>query len=166
MESIEKGYVLINPHFTSSEDFSDYFEASASVQDNPSSGVSICPLKGTSNLDIGKQTKDPSSSSTDGLNNFKSNELDAFVASCEFSTVRKEREFSLLYPSNRLEMLDQYVQVLGELSQEKVRLSFSLKDRPSHKNFIDWLHNFKWKIFIDIVSYLIVISCSITRDYI
>lgn len=127
MESIEKGYVLINPHFTSLEDFSDYFEASASVQDNPSSGVSICPLKGNSNLDIGKQTKDPSSSSTDGLNNFKSNELDAFVASCEFSTVRKEREFSLLHPSNRLEMLDQYVQVLGELSQEKYNTGLYLE---------------------------------------
>jgi len=127
MESIEKGYVLINPHFTSLEDFSDYFEAS--VQDNPSSGVSICPLKGT-NLEIGKQTKDPSSSSTDGLDNFKSNELEAFVASCEFSTLRKEQEFSLLHPSNRLELLDQYVQVLGELSLEKVRLCCS--HRPWH----------------------------------
>lgn len=124
MESIEKGYVLINPHFTSLEDFSDYFEAS--VQDNPSSGISLCPLKGT-NLDIGKQTKDPSSSSTDGLDNFKSNELEAFVASCEFATLKKDREFSFLHLSNRLEMLDQYAQVLGELSQEKYNTGLYLE---------------------------------------
>lgn len=123
-ESIEKGYVLINPHFTSLEDFSDYFVAS--VEDNPSSGVSICPLKGT-DLEIGKQTEDPSSSSTDGLDNFKSNEPEAFVASCEFAALRKDWEFSLLHPSNRLEMLDQYVQVLGELSQEKYNTGFYLE---------------------------------------
>ncbi|KAI5422188.1 Serine/threonine-protein kinase ATG1a, variant 2 [Lathyrus oleraceus] len=39
MESVEKSYVLVNSHFASLEDFSDYFEASA--QDNPSSKVSI-----------------------------------------------------------------------------------------------------------------------------
>lgn len=114
MQSIEKDYVLVNSHF-----FSDYFEAS--VQDNPLSRVSICPSKRT-NLEIGvaKQTKDLSSSSTDGLDNFKSNELKALVASCEFSALRKEQGISSLHPSNRLELLHQYVQVLGELSQEKV----------------------------------------------
>lgn len=131
MESIEKDYVLINSHFASLEAFSDYFEAS--VQDNPSSRVSICPTKGT-NLEIGvaKQTKDPSSSSTDGLENFTSNELEALVASCEFAGLRKKQEIFSLHPSNRLELLHQYVQVLGKLSQEKVSLCCSANHRPLH----------------------------------
>jgi serine/threonine-protein kinase ULK/ATG1 len=115
MESIEKGYVFINSHFASLEDFSVYFEAS--MQENASSAVSISPSK---------QTKDLPSSSAAGLDNFKSNELEEFVA------LKKEREFSLLHPSNRLELLHRYVQVLGELSQEKVSLCWSLKYRPLH----------------------------------
>ncbi|XP_058743819.1 serine/threonine-protein kinase ATG1a [Vicia villosa] len=90
MESIEKGYVLINPHFASLEDFSDYFEAS--VHDNPSSGVSIRASE-TTNLEIGKQTTN----------------------------------FSLGNPSNKLELLHQYVQVLGELSQEKYNTGLYLE---------------------------------------
>lgn len=111
MESIEKGYVLINSHFASLEDFSDYFEAT--TQDNdPSSGVSICPSKRANlEIEVGKQTKDLSTLSVDELDKFNSKELDTFVASCEFSTI--------MHPSNRLELLHWYVQVLGELSQEK-----------------------------------------------
>ena len=67
MESVEKSYVLVNSHFASLEDFSDYFEASA--QDNSSSKVSI-------------------------------------------------------RASNRLDLLHKYVQVLEELSQEKVSSRF------------------------------------------
>ncbi|MCI03037.1 serine/threonine kinase family protein, partial [Trifolium medium] len=88
------------------------------MQENPSSGVSISPSNRTS-LEIRKQTKDLPSSSTAGLDNFKSNELEEFVASFEFATLKKEKEFSLLHPSNRLELLHRYVQALGELSQEK-----------------------------------------------
>lgn len=119
MESIEKGYVLINSHFASLEDFSDYFEAT--TQDNdPSSGVSICPSKRANlEIEVGKQTKDLSTLSVDELDKFNSKELDTFVASCEFSTI--------MHPSNRLELLHRYVQVLGELSQEKVS---SLIQRP------------------------------------
>ncbi|XP_045789328.1 serine/threonine-protein kinase ATG1a isoform X2 [Trifolium pratense] len=124
MESIEKGYVLINSHFASLEDFSVYFEAS--MQENPASGISISPSKRTS-LEIRKQTEDLPSSSTAGLDNFKSNELEEFVASFEFATLKKEREFSLLHPSNRLELLHRYVQVLGELSQEKYNTGLYLE---------------------------------------
>lgn len=90
MESIEKGYVLINPHFASLEDFSDYFEASA--QDNPSRGVSINASKMT-NLETGKKTTN----------------------------------FSVGHPSNRLELLHEYVQVLEELSQEKYNTGLYLE---------------------------------------
>ncbi|XP_061340892.1 serine/threonine-protein kinase ATG1a [Gastrolobium bilobum] len=118
MESIEKDYVLVNPHFASLEAFSDYYEAS--MQDKFSSRVTICPSKRT-NLEIeaAKQTKDPCSSSTDGLGNVTSNELEASVSSCEFAAFRKEQGISSLHPSNRLESLHQYVQILAELSQEK-----------------------------------------------
>ncbi|CAK8560562.1 unnamed protein product [Lathyrus sativus] len=90
MESFEKSYVLVNSHFASLEDFSDYFEASA--QDNPSSDLSICASKMT-NLEIGKQTTD----------------------------------FSLEHPSNMLELLHQYAQILEELSQEKYNTGLYLE---------------------------------------
>lgn len=122
MESIEKDYVLINSHFTSLEAFSDYFEAS--VQDNSSRRISMFPSKRT-NLDIGvaKQTKDLSSSSAEGLDNLKINKIEPCVASCESSALR----ISLLHPSNRLELLHQYMQILAELSQEKYNTGLYLE---------------------------------------
>ncbi|KAJ1390617.1 Protein kinase domain [Sesbania bispinosa] len=126
MESIEKDYVLINSHFASLEAFSDYFEAS--VQDKCSSRVSICPSKRT-NLETGvaKQTNDLSSSSTDGLEGFKRNELEASVGFCEFAASRKEQGISSQHPSNRLGLLHQYVQILGEISQEKYNTGLYLE---------------------------------------
>lgn len=123
MESIEKDYVLVNSRFVSLEDFSEYFEESVQVQDNPLNRISICSLK-RSDLEtkVAKQTKDLSSSSTDALDKFKSNELEALEASSKFSALSKEQGISSLHPSNRLELLHQYVHVLGELSQEKVSL--------------------------------------------
>lgn len=84
------------------------------------------PSKRT-NLDIGvaKQTKDLFSSSTEELDNLKINKIEPCVASCEFSALR----ISLLHPSNRLELLHQYVQILAELSQEKVSLCLSVNQR-------------------------------------
>ncbi|XP_057454939.1 serine/threonine-protein kinase ATG1a isoform X2 [Lotus japonicus] len=117
LESIEKDYVFINSHFASLEDFSDYFEALA--QDNSSSRVSIGPSKRTNlEISVAKQTKDLPSSSTGGLGNFKSN---------EFAALTKDQGISSLHPSNRLELLHQYLQVLGELSQEKYNTELYLE---------------------------------------
>ncbi|TKY64166.1 Serine/threonine-protein kinase atg1 [Spatholobus suberectus] len=126
MESIEKDYVLVNSHFPSLEGFSDYYEAS--VPDNSSRRISMFPPKRT-NLEAGvaKQTKDLSSSSTEGLENLKSNKLEACVASFEFAAIGKEHGISSLHPSNRLELLHQYVQILAELSQEKYNTGLYLE---------------------------------------
>ncbi|KAK7349364.1 hypothetical protein VNO77_06679 [Canavalia gladiata] len=117
MESIERDYVLVNPHFASLEAFSDYFEAS--LQDNSSSRISIFPSKRT-NLEIGVANQmDLSSSSTGRLENLKGNEHGAALASSEFPSLRKKQGISSQHPSNRLQLLHQYVQILAELSQEK-----------------------------------------------
>lgn len=128
MESIEKDYVFVNSHFTSLEAFSDYFEAS--VQDSSSHRISLFPSKRT-NMEVrdAKQTKDLPSSSTEGLENLKSNKLEACAASCEFAALRKEHQISPLHPSNRLQLLHQYVQIIAELSQEKVTLCCSVNLR-------------------------------------
>ncbi|KAG5141875.1 hypothetical protein JHK82_017570 [Glycine max] len=126
MESIEKDYVFVNSHFTSLEAFSDYFEAS--VQDSSSHRISLFPSKRT-NMEVrdAKQTKDLPSSSTEGLENLKSNKLEACAASCEFAALRKEHQISPLHPSNRLQLLHQYVQIIAELSQEKYNTGLYLE---------------------------------------
>ncbi|KAK7294573.1 hypothetical protein RJT34_17462 [Clitoria ternatea] len=123
--SIEKDYVLVNSHFGSLEAFSEYFEAS--VPEDSSSRISIFPSKRT-NLEFGvaKETKGLSSFSTKRLENLKNDELEASVAS-EFTALRKEHGISSLHPSNRLELLHQYVQILAELSQEKYSLQLYLE---------------------------------------
>ncbi|KAK7250438.1 hypothetical protein RIF29_32878 [Crotalaria pallida] len=113
MESIEKGYVLVNPHSESSlEAFSDYFEASATR-------VSIYSPKTTNvEIGVGNRAKDPSFCA-DGLVNSKSNELEELAASTAFSPLSEVHRISSLCPSNRLELLHLYVQILAELSDEK-----------------------------------------------
>lgn len=126
MESIEKDYVLVNSHFASLEGFSDYFEAS--LQDNSSRRISLFPSKRINQeIGVAKQTKDLSSSSTEGLENLKSNKLEPCVASYEFAALRKEQGSSSLHPSNRLELLHQYLQILAELSQEKYNIGLFLE---------------------------------------
>ncbi|CAJ1950575.1 unnamed protein product [Sphenostylis stenocarpa] len=126
MQSIEKDYVLVNSHFASLETFSDYFEAS--VEDNSSGRISLIPSKWT-NLEIGvvKQTKNLSSSSTEGLENLKNNKLEACVASSEFTALTKEHDISSLHLSNRLVLLHHYVKILEELSQEKCNTGLYLE---------------------------------------
>ncbi|ESW07327.1 hypothetical protein PHAVU_010G120500 [Phaseolus vulgaris] len=118
MQSVEKDYVLVNSHFASLEAFSDYFDAS--VQDDSLYRISLTHSKIT-DLDIGvaKKTEDLTSSSSRELENLKSNKLETCVASFEFTPLRKEHEISSLHPSNRIELLHQYVKILKELSQQK-----------------------------------------------
>ncbi|KAL2575423.1 hypothetical protein AAZV13_16G015000 [Glycine max] len=126
MESIEKDYVFVNSHFASFEAFSDYFEAS--VQNISSHRISLFSSKRT-NMEVGhaKQTKDLPFSSTEVLENLKSNKQEACVASCEFAALRKENGISSLLPSNRLQLLHQYVRILAELSQEKYNTGLYLE---------------------------------------
>ncbi|RZB59118.1 Serine/threonine-protein kinase ATG1a isoform B [Glycine soja] len=126
MESIEKDYVFVNSHFASFEAFSDYFEAS--VQNSSSHRISLFSSKRT-NMEVGhaKQTKDLPFSSTEVLENLKSNKQEACVASCEFAALRKENGISSLHPSNRLQLLHQYVRILAELSQEKYNTGLYLE---------------------------------------
>lgn len=122
MESFEKDYVLVNPHFASLEGaFSEYVEAS--VQDNLTSRVSIYPSKRV-DLEVGvaKQTKDLASCYDAGAEKSKNDELEA---SSVFAVMRNMEGVSSLQPPSRLELLHQYVQILTELSREKVSYSGS-----------------------------------------
>ncbi|KAK4268958.1 hypothetical protein QN277_022179 [Acacia crassicarpa] len=121
MESIEKGYVLVNPHFASSEDFFDSFEAS--MQENITSRVSICPSKSV-DLEVGvaNQTKDLASCYVDEEMT-KSDKLEA----SSVSVLRKEQGASSKQPSSRLGLLHQYLQILSEFSQEKYNAGVHLE---------------------------------------
>lgn len=116
MESIEKGYVLVNPHFGSLEAFSDYCEAS--IQDNAASRVSIHPLK-RDDVEVGVaiQANHLTSCHIDGEEKTKNDKLEA---SPVFAVLRKDQSPSLKQPSCRLDLLHQCVQVLSELSQDQV----------------------------------------------
>ncbi|MED6204713.1 hypothetical protein PIB30_011688 [Stylosanthes scabra] len=126
MESIEKDYVLVNHHFASLEAFSDYFEAS--VQDNSICKVSICTSK-RPNVETGvpMQTNDPSLCHAGQLEDKKSSEHVALEASYAFDVLSKMQGTSSLSPSNRLEFLHLYVQILAELSCEKYNAQLYLE---------------------------------------
>ncbi|MED6158647.1 hypothetical protein PIB30_034589 [Stylosanthes scabra] len=126
MESIEKDYVLVNHHFASLEAFSDYFEAS--VQDNSICKVSICTSK-RPNVETGvpMQTNDPSHFHADQLEDPKCSEPVASEASYAFDVLSKMQGTSSLSPSNRLEFLHLYVQILAELSCEKYNAQMYLE---------------------------------------
>ncbi|KAF7843737.1 serine/threonine-protein kinase ATG1a isoform X1 [Senna tora] len=123
MESIEKGYVLVNRHFASMEGFSDYFEAP--MKENLTSRLSICPPKRVEpEVEVGKKMTDSASCYLDGSEKLKSDDLEA---STLFPVLSKVQGVSMLQPSSRLELLHQYVQILKELSQEKYNAGLYLE---------------------------------------
>ncbi|KAE9593598.1 putative protein kinase Group-Pl-3 family [Lupinus albus] len=126
MESIERGYVLVDSHSESLEALSDFFDAS--LQDNSTSRVSIYSSKGT-NMEIGfkKQINDPSSCYADGLENSKGNEAEELVSSSAFVALSKVHWISSPFPSNRIKLLHLYVQILAELSHEKYNAEMYLE---------------------------------------
>ncbi|KAI9090343.1 hypothetical protein K1719_028678 [Acacia pycnantha] len=121
MESIEKDYVLVNARFASIEDFSDFFEAS--VQENITSRVSICPSKRVDvEVGVANQTKDLAPCYVDEEIT-KSDKLEA----SSVSVLRKEQGASSKQPSSRLGLLHQYLQILSEFSQEKYNAGVHLE---------------------------------------
>ncbi|CAL0302203.1 unnamed protein product [Lupinus luteus] len=126
MESIERGYVLVDSLSESLEAFSDFSEAS--FEDNSTSRVSIYSSKGTP-LEIGfaKQINYPSSCYTDGLENSKGNETEELVSSSAFVALSKVHLISSPCPSNRIKLLHLYVQILAELSHEKYNTGMYLE---------------------------------------
>ncbi|KAJ7951399.1 Kinase family protein [Quillaja saponaria] len=118
MESIEKDYVLVNAHFNSVETFSYDFEAS--VQNNSTSRVSFYPPK-RNDLEIAVpvQAKELVPCSSDGAENSRSHEPDATASSRPSTVIREVQAISLSHPTNKIQLLHQYVQILTELSQDK-----------------------------------------------
>ena len=119
MESIDKGYVFVNAHLASVEALSYYFEASE--QANTASRVSICPSeRNDQEIAVAEQTMDAASCYGNEAEKSESNELEAFALSTAFAVLRKVEGISSMHCSNRLELLHWCVQILMELTQEKV----------------------------------------------
>lgn len=118
MESIEKSYVLVNAHFASTEAFSYYL--GTSLQDKSTTRVSVCPSrKNDWDLAVAMPTMELADGSLGCPASAQSHGSNPLVASSSSSILREVQGLTILHPSTRLHLLHQYVQALGELSQEK-----------------------------------------------
>lgn len=119
MESIEKGYVLVNAHCASMDAFSYYL--GTSLQDKSTTRVSVCPSrKNDWDLAVAMPTVELADSSLGCPASAQSHGSNLLVASSASSILREVQGLTILHPSTRLHLLHQYVQALAELSQEKV----------------------------------------------
>lgn len=122
MESIEKGYVLVNAHSASVEAFSYYPEASlqASLQGESSTRGSLYPSRRNDwNLAVEMLTKQLADSSLDAPASGQSHGSKLLVAPSASSHLREVQGLTILHPSTRLQDLQKYVLALAELAQEK-----------------------------------------------
>ncbi|XP_039007527.1 serine/threonine-protein kinase ATG1a-like isoform X2 [Hibiscus syriacus] len=118
MESIEKEYVLVNPHSTSMETLSDYLETS--LQDYT---TLKCPAKKSDQVsEVTRETKE-----TAGSANTQVLGSDPQISSSESAILREVQRLNMIPPSTRLQLLHQYVQAIAELAQEKYNAGLFLE---------------------------------------
>ncbi|XP_039008387.1 serine/threonine-protein kinase ATG1a-like isoform X2 [Hibiscus syriacus] len=122
MESIEKEYVLVNPHSTSMETFSDYLET-------PLRDYSTlkCPTKNSDQeSEVTLETKETAGSSV-GSANTQVLGSDPQTTSSESAILREVQRLNRMHPSTRLQLLHQYAQAIAELAQEKYNAGLFLE---------------------------------------
>ncbi|XP_077248329.1 protein kinase superfamily protein [Tasmannia lanceolata] len=116
LESIEKDYVLVNPHFASMEALSSSLEAS--VLENSAARRSNCPLRKTGKgIAIPMQHSPLAASSVCGAESCGTHGSAPSTASTKLGDVQGPLP---LHPSTRLRSLHPYVHALSELAQKKL----------------------------------------------
>ncbi|CAN1353303.1 Serine/threonine-protein kinase ATG1a, partial [Linum perenne] len=111
LESIEKDYVLVYRHVTSTENISYYL--ATSLQENSNVRVSVC----------GSTEKDENSLAIaiPANKNPEVQESDLLKTQCNFGTSKELQGLSTLHPSTRLLLLRQYLQAVSEVVDEKYK---------------------------------------------
>ncbi|OMO82370.1 hypothetical protein COLO4_23061 [Corchorus olitorius] len=117
MESIEKEYVLVNPHFTSMDTFSYYL--ATSLQESTTEPLKCPPKKSDQESAVATETKETAWSCASSVKIPEVQGSDAQTTSSESAMLREVQRLSILHPSTRLQLLHQYAQAIEELAQEK-----------------------------------------------
>ncbi|KAK8565634.1 hypothetical protein V6N12_059190 [Hibiscus sabdariffa] len=123
MESIEKEYVLVDPHSTSMETFSYYLETS--LQDY--STLKCQAKKSDQESAVSLVTKETAGSSAGSANNPQVLGSDQQTTSSESAILREVQKLNILHPSTRLQLLHQYAEAIAELAQEKYNAGLFLE---------------------------------------
>ncbi|KAK8711409.1 hypothetical protein V6N13_146691 [Hibiscus sabdariffa] len=125
IESIEKGYVLVNPHSASMETFS-YLETS--LQDH--STLKCSAKKSDRESAVSLETKETTGSSAGSarIPRFQgSDQRSSSSSSSESAIIREVQRLNILHPTTRLQLLHQYAQAIAELAQEKYNAGLFLE---------------------------------------
>ena len=125
MESIEKGYVLVNAHFASMETLSSSLETS--LQDNPAARATIySPNKNDEDVAVAMKTTELTATSVGAVESPGNYVPDPSAPSCASTILNEDQELSVLHSSRRLHLLHKYAHAISELAQAKVGISFVL----------------------------------------
>ncbi|XP_039005621.1 serine/threonine-protein kinase ATG1a-like isoform X2 [Hibiscus syriacus] len=124
MDSIEKEYVLVNPHSASMETFSYYPETS--LQDY--STLKCQAKKSDQESAVSLETKETAESSAGSakIPQFQGSDPRT-LSSTESAILREVQKLNILHPSTRLQLLRQYAQPIAELAQEKYNAGLFLE---------------------------------------
>ncbi|WKA05689.1 hypothetical protein VitviT2T_023638 [Vitis vinifera] len=120
MESIEKGYVLVNAHFASMETLSSSLETS--LQDNPAARATIySPNKNDEDVAVAMKTTELTATSVGAVESPGNYEPDPSTPSCASTILKEDQELSVLHSSRRLHLLHKYAHAISKLAQEKLK---------------------------------------------
>ncbi|CAN0889259.1 Serine/threonine-protein kinase ATG1a [Linum grandiflorum] len=123
LESIEKDYVLVYRHVTSTENISYYL--ATSLQENSNVRVSVCgpqaEKKNDNTLANAAPSKEVDAASARSMENPEVQESDPLKTSCNVSTSKELQSLSVLDPSTRLLLLRQYLQAVSEVVDEEYK---------------------------------------------
>ena len=119
LESIEKDYVLVNAHLASVECIS-YFAETSQRLDCKTGASTDTSEKHNEQARKVIQEKELADSSVGGVESAQKLGADLLPTSSASTILRELQGLSILHPSTRIRLLHQYIQLLVELSQEKV----------------------------------------------
>lgn len=121
MESIEKGYVLVNPHYASTDTLSSSMETSLLY--NSATRVLCCPpvLKNDRlNISVERQLTKELDANNSSWREKDLQSHGAQLPSSSTSTVFREvLQLPILHPSTRLQLLHKYIDSVLEIAQAK-----------------------------------------------
>ncbi|KAL9252915.1 Serine/threonine-protein kinase ATG1a-like protein, partial [Drosera capensis] len=113
MESIERDYVLVNPHFASTESLETSLLESSGVR-----GHALPSKRGDQHMPALTQATDIASSSVGGMESTSSCGLDSTTSGSR-NIMTEAQRLSVLHPSMRLELLHQYLTAISNVALEK-----------------------------------------------
>ncbi|GAB4844742.1 hypothetical protein Ancab_038132 [Ancistrocladus abbreviatus] len=124
MESIERSYVLVNSHYSSTETVISSIEASPQESSTARTSVLLPQIDG--HMPVAAQPREPPAASVGGMHNSSSSGLGSAALTAPPEMFSEVHGPYVLLPSRRLQFLHQYLCAISDIAKEQINAGLFL----------------------------------------